>query len=109
TGGGIEFLDRDEQIIPFDGQWHPYTWKLSEADVIGFAGTTANSILEGNYGSIENLRFRNQPGTNAPITLWIDYIVNNLDAGPVVVSDFEGYADGAEVIFQEPGFSGSTT
>lgn len=109
TNGGIEFLDRDEQIIPFDGQWHPYTWKMSEADVMGFAGVTANSILEGNYGSIENLRFRNQPGINTPITLWIDYVVNNLDSGPVVVSDFEGYADGEEVIFQEPGFSGSTT
>lgn len=107
--GGIEWINQDGLAVPLDGQWHSYSWDLDADPVLAFAGTTANSILEGAYGTIEHLRFRNNTGITGPITLWIDYVVNSLSSGPVVVQDFEGFANGAEVIFQEPSFSGSTS
>jgi len=108
TLGGIEFVNRDGQSVPLDNQWHPYTWDLDADPLTAFAGTTANSVLQGNYGVIECLRLTNDTGLAAPITLWVDYVVNTIASGPVVVQDFEGFADGAEVMFQEPSFSGST-
>lgn len=108
TAGGIEFVNRDGQTIPFDNQWHAYSWNIAQDTLTAFAGTTANSVLDGAFGSIENLRFMNDTGVATPITLWIDYVVNTIAPGPVVVQDFEGVANGAEVMFQEPSFSGST-
>ena len=109
SAGGIEFVDLDAKTILFDGLWHAYTWNLSTATYTAFAGTTANSVLDGNYGSIEHLRFRNNTGISGPFTIWIDYVVNTVNTGPVVIQSFEGFADGTEVIFQEPSFSGSTS
>lgn len=108
NAGGIEWINRDGQTVPFDGQWHLYTWEFGVDPVMPFAGTTANGILEGAYGSIEHLRFLNDTGVTDPITLWIDLVVNTPSPGPVTVQDFEGFAAGAEVMFQEPSFSGST-
>lgn len=109
ASGGIEFVNRDGQSIPMDNQWHQYSWDIDGDTLMAFAGTTANSILDGDYGTIEMLRFTNDPGTADPITIWIDYVVNTVDAGPAVMADFEGFADGTEVMFQEPNFSGSTS
>ncbi len=109
SAGGIEFVDLDAKTILFDGLWHAYTWNRSTATYTAFAGTTANSVLDGNYGSIEHLRFRNNTGISGPFTIWIDYVVNTVNSGPVVIQSFEGFADGTEVIFQEPSFSGSTS
>ncbi len=108
TLGGIEFVNLDGQTVPFDNQWHGYTWSLGSDPLTAFAGTTANSVLDGAYGSIEHLRFKNHTGVTAPITIWIDYVVNTVAPGPTVVESFEGAAVGTEVMFQEPSFSGST-
>lgn len=109
TAGGIEFVNLDGQTVPFDGQWRRYAWDLDADPLTAFAGTTANSILEGAYGALEHMRFRNHAGVVDPITVWVDLVVNTVNSGPVVVQDFEGFADGAEVMFQEPSLSGSTS
>jgi hypothetical protein len=114
SSGGIEFIDLDAQNFTMDGTWQTFTWTFATATVTAFAGTSANSTLEGNYGVFEHLRIRNSGGVTSPITLWIDDITNDFTppgGGPTSVNfgDFEGFAVGTEVIFQEPRFSGSTT
>lgn len=109
SAGGIEWINQDGQTVPFDGQWHLYTWEFGVDPVTPFAGGTANGILEGAYGSLEHLRFLNDTGVTDPITIWIDLVVNTIAPGPVTVQNFEGFAAGAEVMFQEPSFSGSTS
>jgi hypothetical protein len=81
--------------------------------IVGFAGASANSILEGTFGTLENIRILNSTGYTEPIQIWIDDIENTVTptgSGPVtsVVQNFEGFVEGQEVTFQEPSFSGST-
>ncbi len=109
TLGGIEHVNKDGQTIPLDNQWHPYSWDIDGDPLTAFAGSTANSVLQGTFGSFEELRLLNDTGLTDPITIWIDYVVNTVNGGPVVVQGFEGFADGTEVMFQEPGHSGSTS
>jgi len=113
TGGGIEWVDRDEQILVLDGTWQQFTFTILTADLQAFAGVTANSILDGSFGTLEHLRVRNIGGVTNNITLWIDDVTNTITppGAPqmsVNFGDFEGWADGTQVIFNEPGFSGST-
>lgn len=114
TAGGIEFVNLDGQTLYLDGTWQQFSWHLPTATLTAFAGATANGILEGSAGVIEHLRIRSTGGAG-PFTLWMDDIANSYRPSPVVppttvnFGSFEGYADGAEVIFQEPSFSGSTS
>ena len=112
--GGIEFVDLDVQTLTLDGTWQTFTFDLANATLTGFAGATANNLLDGDFGTIEHVRIRNSGGVTGPIQLWIDDVVNTITPSggsptPNVVADFEGYAQGDEVMFQEPGFSGSTS
>ncbi|NLE60525.1 MAG: hypothetical protein GX616_19440, partial [Planctomycetes bacterium] len=50
TAGGIEWINRDGLNVPLDNQWHQYAWDLDADPATAFAGTTANSVLEGAYG-----------------------------------------------------------
>lgn len=111
--GGIEWVDLDNQQLVLDGTWQQFTFDLSTATLTAFAGSTANAVLDGDYGTIEHIRIRNANGITEPIQIWIDDIENTitpLGGSPTAVSveDFEGYVAGTEVVFQEPGFSGST-
>jgi len=114
--GGIEWINKDGQSVPLDGVWRQYTWDLDADPVSPFAGISADGTLDGSYGTIEHLRLLNDTGVASPITLWIDYVVDTITivgvapvVTPVVVQDFEGFANGTEVMFQEPSFSGSTS
>jgi hypothetical protein len=113
ASGGIEWLDLDLQTLTLDDTWQQFSFDMDQVVATAFAGGSANGILEGDYGTIEHIRFKATSTSMAPITLWIDDI-KDLVGGPVppanfqTVSDFEGYADGTEVVFQEPTFSGST-
>lgn len=108
--GGIEFIKLDGDIVPIDGAFHTVTYTFGTDPVTAFAGATANSILDGAYGVLEHVRIRNIDGQTVPIRLYIDNIVNTVPgAGPGTVQDFEAFADGLEVTFQEPRFSGSTS
>lgn len=111
--GGIEFADRDVQTLTLDGSWQQFSFDLSTATITGFAGSSANSILEGTFGVLEHIRIQNPTGNECPLELWIDDVQNTITpvAGApttTTIADFEGFAAGTEVLFQEPGLSGST-
>jgi hypothetical protein len=113
--GGIEWINKDGQTLVLDGTWQTFTWNMGIDPVAPFAGTSANGILEGAYGTIEHLRFNNDTDFDFPITMWIDLVQDTIDPpGPpppstVTIQDFEGFPATTEVMFQEPRFSGSTS
>jgi hypothetical protein len=65
-------------------------------------------VLQGIRGTLEHIRFRStdDPG---PWVIYIDDVVNVTSTGSTLITGFEGFAVGAEVMFQEPRFSGSTS
>ncbi|MBK8980183.1 MAG: hypothetical protein IPM29_30140 [Planctomycetes bacterium] len=112
--GGIEWINLDGQQLVLDGTWQQFTFDLAAGPVAGFAGASANGILEGAYGTLENIRIRNSAGVTEPITICIDDVADTITptgGAPVttVFGDFETWAQGTEVMFQEPNFSGSTS
>lgn len=107
TTGGLEFVNRDGQMLALDGSWQLFTFTPASDPLLAFAGTTANSILDGGWGTLEMLRIANIEGIAQPIRLWIDQVTVTERAG-ATVEGFETFDPGVEVIFQEPGFSGST-
>lgn len=113
TSGGIEWINLDQQTLILDGTWQQFTFTFSTATINAFAGATANAILEGNYGVLEHIRIRNSGGLTHNINIWIDDINNSVSAAgappqSVTFGSFEGFANASQVIFNEPGFSGST-
>ena len=111
--GGIEWVNRDAQTLVLDGTWQQFTFNIATDPLTGFAGTTANSVLDGAFGVLEHIRILNTGGVTGPITLWIDDVSNTITPGggsPQTTNfgDFEGHPTGTEVMFQEPSFSGST-
>ncbi|MDA0932659.1 MAG: hypothetical protein O3C51_04300 [Planctomycetota bacterium] len=114
TTGGIEWVNRDAQTLTMDGTWQQFTFDLGNDPISAFAGSTANGVLEGTHGTLEHIRILNSGGYTGPITLWIDDVTNQYQdpaSGPTTVNfgTFSGYNEGDEVMFQEPGFSGSTS
>lgn len=110
TANGIEFVNLDGQTLVLDGTFQTFTFNFQTDPLTAFAGTTANSMYDGVRGVLEHIRIRNIDGITDPIELYIDNIRNIEPTGaPHTVSDFEGFADGLEVTFQEPRFSGSTS
>lgn len=109
TTGGIEWVNLDGQSLTLDGTFQTFTFNFQTDPLTAFAGATANGVYDGTRGVLEHIRIRNSDGITDPIELYIDNI-RNLDptGAPNTVSDFEGFADGLEVTFQEPRFSGST-
>ena len=110
TLGGIEWVNLDAQTLVLDGTWQQFTFNITTDPLTGFAGATANGVLDGTFGVLENIRVLNSTGITTPITLWVDDVTNaTMTGGPVTFGDFESYTTGAEVMFQEPTFSGSTS
>jgi hypothetical protein len=116
--GGIEFINLDGLTLSLNNTWQQFSFDLANANlndqVTPFAGATANGVLDGLYGTLEHIRIKSN-GNSEPIPLWIDDVVNTFDPpGPpptqsvLIGNGFEGFADGSEVMFQEPSFSGST-
>jgi hypothetical protein len=119
TNTSIEWINFDGPNLVADGTWQHITFNFGTDPVTTFAGTQpaggAANQLDGIMGALENLRVRNINGVTAPITLFVDNIVNTVGGVPTVVEDFESYAavatpsNGApEVVFRDPRFSGST-
>ncbi|MCC6686253.1 MAG: PEP-CTERM sorting domain-containing protein [Fimbriimonadaceae bacterium] len=109
TAGGIEWINKDATALITDGAWHLYTWALTGATVTAFAGGTANGTLQGNYGTLENIRILNNGGSTNAITLWIDDVTSSNAAGSTNFGSFESYAANAVARFQRANFSGSST
>jgi len=107
TLGGIEQVNLDGQGFVADGTWQLFTFTASLDSLTAFAGTTANSTLDGTYGVFEHIRFRST-GDPGPWVIYIDDIVNVTFTGSSTIAGFEGFATGTEVMFQQPHFSGTT-
>jgi hypothetical protein len=110
SGGGIEFVNRDGQTLNLDGTWQLFTFTPATDPLLAFAGTTANSALEPGHEwtVLEHIRLLNDQGITKPIRLWIDDVTNTDSSGSVVES-FESNSIGSQVMFRQPGFSGSTS
>lgn len=113
AGGGIEWINRDGQTLTPNGVWQPFAFTMATDPVLGFAGASADGVLDGLFGTLEHIRIRNSGGYASPIRIYIDDLTNSIvdiNGRPQTVNfgDFEAFAAGDEVIFQEPGFSGST-
>lgn len=106
--GGIEWVNLDGQTLVLDGTWQTFTFTLATDPLTLFAGSTANGVLDGTFGTLEHVRLLNSAGVTDPITVWIDDVANTITTGTTTFGTFDGYAQDAEVMFQEPDFSGST-
>lgn len=124
SANGIEWVGLDGQTLVLDGTWQKFTFDLDQLPITPFAGASANGILGAladpnqivTTGTLEHIRLKSDGSVvGAPIELWIDDVNINLDPpGPpppadTLLTGFEGYTDATEVMFQEPGFSGSTS
>jgi hypothetical protein len=112
--GGIEFVDLDAYDIELDGTWQQVSINLADENLTAFAGDTANGMWDApgpnsNKGTLELIRIRNEDGITTPITLYLDDLVYTDASGAPTTLGWEGLTVGDEVIFQEPGFSGSTS
>jgi hypothetical protein len=106
--GGIEWVNRDGQNLNLDGTWQLFTFTPNADALLAFAGASANSVLDTDWGVLEHIRILNNQGVTQPIRLWIDNVTNTDVAGSAI-EGFENFAIGDEVMFQEPSFSGSTS
>lgn len=121
--GGIEWFNLDQQTLVLDGTWQQFTIDLS-ATGISSTSFTGNGVVDQDLGTVDCIRIVNDGHYSHAITVWIDNIHNIYDTGPLPppatdepITTFDGvdgnagvpYADGAEVMFQEPTFSGSTS
>ncbi len=109
TTGGIEWVDRDANIVSLDGSWQRVSFDLSNAQLLAFAGVSANSVWDGTRGVLEHLRLRNTDGLTSPLRLYIDDLTLTGPGQPNFTEGWEGAPLGAEHIFRDPGFSGSTS
>ena len=107
TTGGIEFVNRDLTIVPLDGGWHQVSFDFPNAQLLAFAGTTANSQWDTMRGVLEMIRIRNTAGMTDPLRVFIDEMVISYQAQSFTF-DWEGQAIGTRHVFRDPGFSGST-
>ena len=107
--GGIEFVNRDGLTLTADGTWQRFVYTPLTDPLTAFAGTTANAVLDEDWGVLEMIRIGNDADGATRYRLWIDDVTNTTSAGAVNFGDFEAAALNTEVIFQEPRFSGSTS
>ena len=105
--GGIEWVHLDGQTLVADGTWQKFTFTPTVDTLTLFAGASANGTLDTDWVTLEHIRILNFQGITSPIVLRLDDFANTSSSGSVV-QGFEGSTIGTEVIFQEPGFSGST-
>lgn len=121
-GGNIENFGLGAQALDLNDTWQQFSFDVSSGGLAygGVGSVTGDGILTSSNSVLEHVRIGG--GIGGKITMWIDNISISYDpAGPqglqvVPISTFDvqtggagAYADGTEVMFQEPGFSGSTS
>ena len=106
SSGGIAWINRDELSIVDDGEWHLFEFFPFEDPVVQFTDPAA----EVEFATLEHIRILNtEDGVNS-YRLWIDDVRNtNFDDSDIQVAGFEDGEIDSEYMFQEPGFSGSTS
>lgn len=108
SGGSIEWVDIDNQELTLDGTWQRFVFDLDALPLTPFTG---DGVLDGAAGTIEHIRIAASNTAVGPYQIFIDDLVNTVDGttDTPIGGGFEGFALGDEVLFQEPGFSGSTS
>jgi hypothetical protein len=110
SANGIEFVNRDGQTLVADGTWQRFAFTPLTDTLTAFAGTTANGILDDDWGVLEHIRIANVVDGATRFRVWIDDIDNTIQSsGPINFANFESATLGTEVVFQEPRLSGSTS
>jgi hypothetical protein len=110
AANGIEFVNRDGQTLNADGTWQRFVFTPLTDPLTAFAGTTANAMLDDDWGVLEHVRIANVVDGATRFRVWIDDIDNTIQSsGPINFANFESATLGTEVVFQEPRFSGSTS
>jgi hypothetical protein len=110
SANGIEFVNRDGLTLTADGTWQRFVFTPLTDPLTAFAGTTANGMLDNDWGVLEHIRLANVVDGATRFRVWIDDIENTIQSsGPINFANFESSALGTEVVFQEPRFSGSTS
>lgn len=106
ASGVIEWINKDGLSLAADGLWHQFTFTFGTDPVTGFTG---DGVLDGTFGTFENIRILNNGGAGSnPITWYVDDIVNRVGGTDFLISDFESFAPGVEAVFRLPSLSGST-
>jgi hypothetical protein len=119
TSGAIEWINVTTNGTERIGyKIHPQpTWQtitLSSANGVTKFPSSGNGVINGTRGALEHLAIFMNANTNGlstgPYRMYIDNVYNlNADGGPdFLLTGFESYALGAEVLFQEPTYSGTT-
>ncbi|MBU0640539.1 MAG: hypothetical protein KKB50_16880 [Planctomycetes bacterium] len=119
TEGDIEWIGAASAVngapqgfaISPSASWQTLTFDPA-GDVTGFTG---DGTIDGTRGTLEHLAVAvnaaSADRSTGPYRLYVDNVVN-VEAGAggtdFVLTDFEGYPLDGEVLFQEPGNSGST-
>lgn len=109
--GGIEWVDRGLHSITDNGLWQTISINLATGTVQAFAGATADGVLtsESGKGVLESLRI-DIADVAGPFKLYLDNLTyTDASGSSTLISGWEGLAEGAEHIFQEPKFSGSSS
>jgi hypothetical protein len=103
--GAIEWINRDGQFVEAGTGWKLIKFDMQNDPVTAFTG---DGLISVDFGTIEHLRLLNDGGATQ-YRLYIDEITQDNNGIIDSVSDFEAFAVGDEVVFQEPTFSGSTS
>jgi hypothetical protein len=108
ASNGIEIVNLDGQTLTADGTWQQFTFTPLTDPLTAFAGATANNVLDQDWGTLEMIRLANVADGFTQYRVWIDDVTNTISSGLVDFGNFELFAVGSEVMFQEPRFSGTT-
>ncbi len=118
SGGEIEWIGA-ASVVEGAPQGLPVspsnTWQTIIFDPAGpVSGFTGDGNITVNFGVIEHLAVAvdsNSPDRSVgPYRLYVDNVINVLadNGSDFVITDFEGYTLGSDVLFMHPRFSGST-
>ena len=101
-------VDLDVTLVPVDNAWHLVTFDLNAGPFRGFTGDHVLSSTTG-LGVLEHLRIANTTDGVKRYIVYIDDVTNTVNGTPTLLTNFDAAAAGAEVMFQDARFSGSTS
>jgi hypothetical protein len=115
TSGDIDWVgrpddgitDTDVNLVQADSAWHLVTFDLNAGPFNGFTGTGVVTSTTG-FGTLEHLRIANTADGVTHYKVYIDDVTNTVNGVPTLLTNFDSATLGSEVLFQDPGFSGST-
>jgi hypothetical protein len=91
--------------------WHKLKLSVAGSELtvwIDEESQTATAITDGALAKGRPFIYNYRATGSGAKTLVDDVLIASV-TGPALITDFEGYADGAQVMFRQPSFSGSTS